>query len=42
MLADRLIAVLDIDSERQAAFDEVDRAGLEKLVGWFLQARTNP
>lgn len=30
-----LIAVLDIDSEQVAAFDEDDRAGLERLVGWF-------
>ena len=30
-----LIAVLDIDSERPAAFDAIDRRGLEKLVDWF-------
>lgn len=30
-----LLAVLDIDSEHLAAFDEEDRAGLERLVGWF-------
>ncbi len=30
-----LIAVLDIDSDRLAAFDETDREGLEKLVEWF-------
>ena len=30
-----LIAVLDIDSDRRAAFDEEDRAALERLVGWF-------
>jgi len=30
-----LIAVLDIDSSRPAAFDEEDRAGLERLVRWF-------
>lgn len=30
-----LLAVLDIDSEHLASFDEEDRAGLERLVGWF-------
>jgi L-methionine (R)-S-oxide reductase len=30
-----LIAVLDIDSSRLAAFDEEDRTGLERLVRWF-------
>jgi len=30
-----LIAVLDVDSDRLAAFDEVDRAGLEKIVALF-------
>lgn len=30
-----LIAVLDVDSERQDAFDEEDRAGLERIVGLF-------
>jgi GAF domain-containing protein len=30
-----LVAVLDIDSSRPAAFDEEDRAGLERLVRWF-------
>ena len=30
-----LIAVLDIDSDRLAAFDEEDRAGLEALAAWF-------
>ncbi len=30
-----LIAVLDIDSDRVAAFDETDRAGLEQIVEWF-------
>ena len=30
-----LLAVLDIDSERPAAFAEEDRIGLERLVGWF-------
>ena len=30
---DRVVAVLDIDSEHLATFDETDRIGLEKLVG---------
>ncbi|MDQ3082636.1 MAG: GAF domain-containing protein [Gemmatimonadota bacterium] len=30
-----LIAVLDIDSDRIASFDERDREGLEKIVKWF-------
>lgn len=30
-----LIAVLDVDSDRVAAFDDTDREGLEKVVGWF-------
>jgi GAF domain-containing protein len=30
-----LIAVFDIDSERKAAFDEVDQANLERILGWF-------
>lgn len=30
---ERIVGVLDIDSERLAAFDEVDRHWLEKLVG---------
>ncbi len=30
-----LIAVLDIDSDQIATFDETDREGLEKLVEWF-------
>lgn len=36
--AGALIAVLDIDSSVPAAFDEVDRDGLEKLVAWFARA----
>jgi GAF domain-containing protein len=35
-----LIAVLDIDSDRPAAFDEEDRAALERLVGWFAEVRS--
>jgi L-methionine (R)-S-oxide reductase len=30
-----LIAVLDIDSDQLSSFDETDREGLEKIVGWF-------
>ena len=30
-----LIAVFDVDSERQGTFDGVDRDHLEALVGWF-------
>jgi L-methionine (R)-S-oxide reductase len=33
-----LRAVFDIDSERLAAFDEDDAAGLERLVEWFRAA----
>ncbi|GAC1429191.1 MAG: GAF domain-containing protein [Thermoanaerobaculia bacterium] len=32
-----LIAVLDVDSDRLNAFDEDDRAGLEKMVSLFEQ-----
>ncbi|HSQ31057.1 MAG TPA: GAF domain-containing protein [Gemmatimonadaceae bacterium] len=30
-----LVAVLDVDSERRAAFDELDADGLERIVRWF-------
>src|SRR5687768_16175905 len=30
-----LIAVLDIDSDREAAFDELDAKGLESVMQWF-------
>jgi len=30
-----LIAVLDIDSDQVAAFDDDDRQGLERIVEWF-------
>jgi L-methionine (R)-S-oxide reductase len=33
-----LLAVLDVDSEQLATFDEDDRRGLEKLVSWFAAA----
>ena len=32
---ERLVAVLDVDSERPAAFDDEDRRGLERIVRWF-------
>jgi GAF domain-containing protein len=34
-----LIAVLDIDSDRPDAFDDEDRAGLERLVAGFAEQR---
>jgi GAF domain-containing protein len=33
----RLIAVLDIDSQRLGSFDAVDQEELEALVAWFSQ-----
>jgi L-methionine (R)-S-oxide reductase len=33
-----LIAVLDIDSDRSAAFDDTDRDGLERIVSRFARA----
>ena len=30
-----LLAVLDVDSDRLAAFDDRDREGLERIVSWF-------
>lgn len=35
----RLIAVLDIDSDRRAAFDAEDQAALERLMRWFERTR---
>jgi len=35
----KLGAVLDIDSEQANTFDTEDRAGLERLVGWFAGAQ---
>ena len=32
---DALIAVLDIDSARRAAFDQQDATGLEQIMRWF-------
>jgi GAF domain-containing protein len=33
--AGSLMAVLDIDSNRRAAFDQQDAAGLERMLRWF-------
>jgi L-methionine (R)-S-oxide reductase len=33
--AGELLAVFDVDSAEPAAFDEADRAGLERIMGWF-------
>jgi len=33
--AGALIAVLDVDSDRRATFDEADALGLERIVRWF-------
>lgn len=33
--AGALLAVFDVDSEHLATFDDDDRAGLERLLGWF-------
>ena len=38
---DRVIAVLDIDSELLSTFDETDRVGLEKLAGVLVQGIGN-
>ena len=36
---DRVVAVLDIDSEQLAMFDEADRAGLEKIAEVLVRLR---
>lgn len=33
--SEKLIAVLDIDSDKPGAFNEADRDGLEKVMTWF-------
>ena len=33
-----LVAVLDIDSDRPAAFDDEDRRALERMMEWFARA----
>jgi GAF domain-containing protein len=35
----RLIAVFDIDSDQENAFDAEDQRGLERLMGWFARVR---
>ena len=30
-----LLGVLDVDSEKRAAFDQLDAEGLERIVRWF-------
>ena len=37
--SDVLVAVLDVDSSSPSAFDDLDRAGLERLVRWFARRR---
>lgn len=37
-----LIAVLDVDSDQLNAFDEADRAGLERIVALFQQRENRP
>ena len=36
--AGALVAVLDLDADHLAAFDEVDAHHLEAIVGWFARA----
>ena len=36
--AGTLLAVFDVDSEHRAAFDDDDRAGLERILAWFREA----
>jgi GAF domain-containing protein len=35
--AGALLAVFDVDSEHRAAFDDDDRAGLERVLAWFAE-----
>ena len=37
-----LLGVLDIDSPVKGAFDETDRAALERIVRWFVDAGVTP
>ena len=37
-----LIAVLDIDSDRPASFDDVDREALERMMSWFARVPASP
>jgi L-methionine (R)-S-oxide reductase len=36
-LTGELLAVLDIDAAAPGAFDDIDRAGLERVVSWFTE-----
>ncbi|HEU4565675.1 MAG TPA: GAF domain-containing protein [Gemmatimonadaceae bacterium] len=40
--AGELIAVLDVDSEHLATFDEEDQRGLERIVEWFALPAPRP
>ena len=40
--AGALVAVFDVDSDRPGAFDDSDRAGLERILGWFAEAAAAP
>ena len=33
-----LLAVFDVDSDRPGAFDDDDRAGLERILAWFAES----
>ncbi len=35
--AGELLAVFDVDSAEPAAFSDVDRSGLERILGWFAE-----
>lgn len=37
-----LQAILDVDSERLQTFDDIDLAGLSRIVAWFAAARSAP
>ena len=37
-----LIAVLDIDSDRPASFDDDDREALERMMSWFARVPASP
>lgn len=34
-----LIAVFDVDSDQPAAFNDVDKLGLERIIAWFARAK---
>lgn len=37
-----LLGVLDVDAERQGAFDDEDLAGLSRIIDWFATTRPAP